>query len=118
MSETTVVKGQFGLVQSGGTGKKLKIFILQMFKPPTPNQRRDELKFINIICGVHDTLCDCYSPVQHASKILQKHLEQQQCHTDTTTAAVEDDHGLDFGEDLEKLFAQDTDVTEEDPITG
>ena len=25
VSETTVVKGQFGLAQSGGTGKKLKI---------------------------------------------------------------------------------------------
>ena len=31
VSETTEVKGQFGLDQSGGTGKKLKInFILQI----------------------------------------------------------------------------------------
>ncbi len=27
VSETTVVKGQFGLDQSGGTGKKLKIIL-------------------------------------------------------------------------------------------
>lgn len=32
VSETTVVKGQFGLDQSSGTGKILKYFILQNVK--------------------------------------------------------------------------------------
>ncbi len=88
-----------------------------MFKTPKPNQRRDELKLINIFCGVHDTLCDCYSPVEHSYNILKKHLEQQKCLTDTTTAA-EEDPAIDFGEDLEKLFAEDMEDTDENPTTG
>lgn len=68
MSETTVVKGQFGLDQSGGTGKKLKYFILQMsscYKPTFYNTQGKQNQWINDIHCTHDLWCSCDHTIKH-----------------------------------------------------
>lgn len=118
MSETTEVKGQFGLGQSGGTGKKLKMFVLQMQKSAS------NLEFVNTFVHVHDLGCSCNKPTVHCLLMLCEQLrneltteEKQQIAkclgiTTTTDAAAATAQDIDFGEDLEKLFAED--ITEED----
>ncbi len=116
MSETTVVKGQFGLDQSGGPGKKLKIFCFtDMFLTPNYSTKAKQRHLINGFVQQHDYLCHCKNPAFHCLQILTAELAPQlsekeklqikECLTTTaaaTTTTEEDDHGL---EDLEKLFA-------------
>ena len=110
MSETTVVKGQFGLDQSGGTGKKLKyIFILQMSKfqqPALYKGRALDNQWINLIIGSHDLFCGCNKPIKHLQSILPKecHSSDQENTTEKDTTHG-DDTGLEPGE-LEQLFAE------------
>lgn len=124
MSETTEVKGQFGLGQSGGTGKKLKIIIfLQMFKYPTKNNKRQELKLMNSFITSHDLTCECNHPAFHVLQVITKQLAKEltteeknqikKCLGDGTDHVTgEEDTTPDIGEDLEKLF--EGDFTEED----
>ncbi len=123
MSETTEIKGQFGLGQSGGTGKKLKIiFILQMssyYQPCRYSKRQINLQLTNTYCQVHSLNCNCNKPLQH---IILQILEQepslkedkefttklQQClSTGDTGVTHEDDFGGIGDGDLERLFAED-----------
>ncbi len=122
MSETTEIKGQFGLGQSGGTGKKLKInYILQMFISPCTTTKQKQLLLVNNFVSGHDLLCCCKSPAFHCAQIIiqqlapelkEKEKEQlKQCLTTEPSGDTAADPGpegdLDFGE-LEKLFEQDT----------
>lgn len=115
MSETTEVKGQFGLGQSGGTGKKLKIYcFLQMFRTPPRNNKALQLQLINSFISSHDIACSCSNPGFHtllitATKIgkeLTKEEKNQiiQCLGDTTTTPEEEEEP-DLG-DLDALFAE------------
>lgn len=117
MSETTVVKGQYGLVQSGGTGKKLKTktLLLQMSSFLTPSlysKNGLENQFINCVWNTHDLMCGCNDCFGHLKAILQR-KETQPClpSTEDTGTAAQDNHGEDddgFKEgDLENLFASD-----------
>lgn len=124
MSETTEVKGQFGLGQSGGTGKKLKLFYFtEMFQAPYMTNKGKQTQLINSFVHSHDLLCSCIKPTFHCLQILAQQLapelkpeEKQQIiqclstATTTTDAAGEDQD--DFIGDLEKLFEDD--ITEED----
>mgnify|MGYP002699997134 CR=1 FL=1 len=132
MSETTVVKGQFGLVQSGGTGKKLKmIFILQMsrYVKPTENTKQQQIKFVNAVVHLHDMQCDCNSPLEHSVDIIftqEKNLrfnaqEKQKIRKCLTTQEDGDlEEGVDaLGEGvLEALFEQDFGEEENPTATG
>lgn len=140
VSETTGVKGQFGLGQSDGTGKKLKIiiFILQMsvfWKPPLYGVSGREVQWLNNTAQAHDMFCGCDEPFQHFIysfakrshnygittenlRSMQKCLtttEEKGTQTDTSTDTDDDTGGpegdLTTGE-LEKLFAEDGDFTE------
>ena len=121
MSETTVVKGQFGLDQSGGTGKKLKnIFFTDMttrYIPPKSTIRQKKLQWMNLICHIHDMQCDCPSPLEHTAILL---FEQEpdlkfktpeidlikKCLTTTATSGENGDQDAIGEGDLEELFKE------------
>ncbi len=112
MSETTEIKGQFGLGQSGGTGKKLNMFILQMsnfFVEKPTNPKRDNLDMINAYVHIHDLKCNCNTPLQHIiNQLIEKEPELTKC---LTTPTTEDGRGdaVDTIEDgdLDRLFEED-----------
>lgn len=118
MSETTEIKGQFGHGQSGGTGKKLKIYIfLQMsdYIPPKYSKRQLDLQNVNTYVNVHDCSCRCKSPLKH---IIQQILHQEPTLKPwlATTIADAGNHdgekdidGFGPGE-LEALFAEGEDT--------
>ncbi len=114
MSETTVVKGQFGLVQSGGTGKKLKnSFFLQMSnlqKPTNYSKNGLNNQILNTYVNIHDLNCGCDNALKHiVLQILEKEPEIKKCLTTTTTGETTGDGEEDvLGEgDLERFFAED-----------
>lgn len=87
----------------------------------TSFNRKQQLKFTNVVVGCHDLLCNCSSPAVHSIKELITTLKNdltendkqqiKQCLGEDTTV-VAADHGtdvdtIDFG-DLEKLFGEDT----------
>jgi len=126
VSETTVVKGQFGLEQSGGTGKKLKItYFLQMNRkcPPKYNTKQLQLQHVNALVHLHDLTCSCNSPLECTiltinnqeknlkfTKEEQKQLQKWFTTTEKDTTTPEEEG---FGDgDLERLF--DEDFGEED----
>nr|UHS18286.1 MAG: hypothetical protein [Betatorquevirus sp.] len=84
--------------------------------------RKDQIKFINCLVGVHDLKCECNKPAYHSFEILAKQLAPEltteekdhlkKCLGTTTTDAAVGDHGDDFGDDLETVFADD--ITEEE----
>ena len=120
MSETTVVKGQFGLEQSGGMGKKLKItFILQMSRqcPPKYNSKQLQLQYVNTLVNIHDLNCGCDSPLECTVLTIynqEKDLkftkqEKQQLRkwlTTTEENTTQEEDAIGDG-DLERLFADD-----------
>lgn len=77
-----------------------------------------QLKFTNAVCHLHGLICNCDQPVFHSSKLLLNQLqpelpttkkqELQKCLGITPEEEDGAAAGLDFGEDLEKLFAEDT----------
>lgn len=78
--------------------------------------RAQQIKFTNCTVGLHDCLCDCDKPALHSATILLKQLapellQEEKDHLKrclgTTTGPVEEECGV-TGEDLEKLFAEDT----------
>lgn len=81
--------------------------------------KHDQLKFTNVVIHFHDYICTCNEPLIHSTKLLLKQLSKdltpkqqedlQKCLTSTRedVAAIAED-GLDIGEDLERLFAADT----------
>lgn len=87
------------------------------------NDKKLQLQYINCIVGVHDLLCNCYSPAFHAASILLKQLapelkkeekqQLQQCLTEETGTVEEETTGFDIG-DLEKLFGEEENTTEDD----
>lgn len=84
MSETTEVKGQFGLGQSGGTGKKLKIYICFTdmafpWMPTIHNVQGRTNSWINGIVQHHDTFCGCDKPFFHLFYHLHKNNGYPQC---------------------------------------
>lgn len=78
--------------------------------------KKDQLKFINCVIGIHDLKCECANPLFHSSHILLKQLapeikqqEKQQlkrCLGDEDTIKEDEDIGITPG-DLEQLFAED-----------
>lgn len=78
--------------------------------------RKEQLKLVNHFVSAHDLLCECPEPAKHCFNVLLKQLKPEfteqdknqikQCLGTATTAAVEEDAGLDPG-DLEKLFGDD-----------
>ena len=117
VSETTEIKGQFGLVQSGGTGKILKIiFILQKMSkfllPPLYTSRGLENQLRNNIYQAHDLICGCKTPKNHLL-----HLLDPECHpTDSAGGEIigKENQDADVLEDgiLQRIF--DEDFTEDD----
>lgn len=122
MSETTEVKGQFGLDQSGGTGKKLKIFYFTDMSTrwitPKTSLKQQKLQWINLLCHDHDIFCGCSSPLEHTAALIfeqepdlrfrppEKDLIQKCLTTQDTTEGDGDQDA--FGEgDLEDLFKED-----------
>ncbi len=105
------------------------------WKPPQYGPRGQDLNWLQCTLSCHDSFCGCNNPIKH---LIEKSLNSGgvydfklkdledilKCHRSTT-----DDHGdaaggeekeptgpddhIDLG-DLEKLFEQDTDFTEED----
>lgn len=120
MSETTEVKGQFGLDQSGGPGKILKIILYfsDMFKTPALSNNQKKLQLLNGITTLHDFVCCCDNPLIHTSQILLQQLSKEASKEDKNQLikclghTTEEGHGPEediLGDvDLEALFAEDT----------
>ncbi len=94
-----------------------------MFKYPTKNNRKQELKIINACIGCHDLTCECNEPAYHTLQIFIKQLKPElnkqqkdqliKCLGDGGDQDILDkDISEDVGEDLERLFAED--ITEND----
>lgn len=135
MSETTVVKGQFGLGQSGGTGKKLKACILftdmcSIWKKPKFTPRQQENQWMNLMWNTHGQFCDCEDPLTHFMILINRDgpcpkpvedILNIKClltgaPTSGDTTKEEEETGFTDG-DLENLFKEDApepDDTEED----
>lgn len=83
-----------------------------------------QLKFTNILHHVHDLACNCKNPLIHSTKLILTQLnsdltteerkELQKCLGSTQEEDATGAAELDFGEDLETLFADDID----DATTG
>lgn len=79
--------------------------------------RQQNLKFTNAVTHLHGLICECEEPVVHSLQILldqtskeltpnqQKQLQKCLGTTQEDVATAAD--GLDFGDDLEQLFAED-----------
>lgn len=124
MSETTEVKGQFGLGQSGGTGKKLKIYFYyrMSYSKQQPSlyttDRAKNNQLLNCIFGNHDLACGCQDPASHLTHLLIHNCKptkfnkeetkeiQKWCGELTEDGDQEDTTGLEPGE-LDALFAED-----------
>lgn len=82
--------------------------------------RKDSIKITNAFVAIHDLKCECDEPAVHSLKILLKQLEPEltsqqkqeikKC-LGTTTVQEEEDGGV-TGEDLERIFAEDTGETD------
>lgn len=126
MSETTEVKGQFGLDQSGGTGKKLKMYFLtdmcsKFYKKPVFGPGGQERQWLNAVFSMHDTFCGCECPASHLKHLLEStetalpmerwlHLDEQPGNGDPTKDGdTENINLLDDLDDgiLEKLFEEE-----------
>ncbi len=116
MSETTEVKGQFGLDQSGGTGKKLKILFFtemtsKLLTPALYSDNGLENQWLNVVWGTHDLICGCNSAIKHLAGILQRKGDQL-CLPSTTedagTQTTDKDGEQDAFEegDLDALFSE------------
>lgn len=91
-----------------------------MFKPQTYNDKKLQLLITNSLIHSHDLACDCNDPTFHSTLLILKQLgkeftDQQkqqikQCLGTTTEEKDTDDHGDDFGKELEDLFAEDGDT--------
>ncbi len=95
-----------------------------MFHPKTYNERRIKLELTNLAVGNHCLVCDCNKPTFHTAKILLQQLSPElspeekkqlkECLSidgGTTSKTVGTNTGIeedDFGEELEKLFQEDT----------
>ncbi len=84
---------------------------------PFFNNRKNQLKFINLCIGAHDIGCDCDTPGFHTLKLLTQQiypeLEDNHKKEIKNSLGGEDDAAAaggtdDLGEELERLFAQDT----------
>lgn len=130
MSETTEVKGQFGLGQSGGTGKKLKIYSftdMSRYQPTKQNCKQSNINWINTLVHVHDLQCNCDSPLEHTTLQIfnqEKNLRFTTTEISTiqkclTTGEEDTPEEENFGPgDLEALFADDFGEGEKDTATG
>ncbi len=100
-----------------------------MYKPITYNERKIQLQITNLTVHGHDLVCSCNEPAFHSLKIITKQLQgeltkkqKEEIKTclgitpTTADAGIKEENGDDddFGEEIEKLFAQD----QEDAATG
>lgn len=124
MSETTEVKGQFGLDQSGGTGKKLKLYFFSdmsdNFKHTYYSKKAVQKQLLNTIVGNHDLICCCDEPLTHICGLIfeqaqptnfteEQKKQIRKCLGDGDAAATPEKEDGGFGPgDLEKLFEEDT----------
>lgn len=91
----------------------------RMFLQPNYSTKQKENYLINACLHSHDLLCDCNDGTYHMLMIFTKNIgsnlpkqqkyQIQKCLGDHTAATEKD---IDFGEDLETIFADDT--TKED----
>ncbi len=96
-----------------------------MYKPVTYNELKLQKTLTNAIVGCHDLACNCPEPALHSIKLLATQLSKEltstqkqqikQCLGDTDTTGTADVPAIDFGEDLETIFADDAG---EDAETG
>ncbi len=75
VSETTEVKGQFGLDQSGGTGKTLKLYFFtemsySKYQQTYLGPKGIEQQILNSIFTTHDIGCGCPDPPTHILKLI------------------------------------------------
>lgn len=99
-----------------------------VWKKPTFSLKQQETNWLNLTWATHDQFCHCDDPWLHFLIIINKQgnapkpesdVNNIKClltgtKTDTTTADIEKDIGLEEG-DLEKLFADDGGNPEEEP---
>lgn len=79
-------------------------------------------KFVNCIANLHDLTCDCNKPIIHSLQIIIEDLKPnltteeknqlKECLGEDTKEDIIAADGLHFGDDLEKLFEDDFDVTD------
>ncbi len=88
--------------------------------PPKTTLRQKKLQWINSICHLHDTNCDCPNPLEHTVGLLFEQEPElkflpperdliKKCLTTTVTDTKEEDGDPDdIGEgDLDALFKED-----------
>ncbi len=120
VSETTEIKGQFGLEQSSGTGKKLKTILFyrmsHLYKPLQISLKHKKLQWLNSIVHNHDMFCHCDKPFQHTILgILEQEPrlpftpgEQETLRLCLSTGDRTAEDGAELGEgELDRLFEQD-----------
>lgn len=83
-----------------------------------------QLKFTNILHHLHDLACECNQPLLHSTKLIltklnpelttEERKQLQKCLGSTQEGDATGAEDIDFGEDLETLFADDI----EDATTG
>lgn len=87
------------------------------------NDKKNQLKFINSVVGIHDFTCNCNNPGFHCLKILAQQIGPElnttdkdtikKCLGDHSTADAVEDTGIDPG-DLEKLFGDQEEDADDD----
>lgn len=90
------------------------------YKPAKCSPRQTTLKWMNMLCAVHDTFCECPNPVEHTTILLHQQEPHQnftpiekdiikKCLGGEATATENTDQDGDvLGEgDLDALFATD-----------
>ncbi len=92
-----------------------------MYKQKFYNEKQLQLQITNSLIHSHDLACDCNDGIFHSSLIILKQVgkefspkQQQilkQCLGDGDAAVTTTDVGDDLGQDLEKLFEEDTAIT-------
>ncbi len=93
-----------------------------MYRQKIYNNKKLQLQITNSLIHCHDLACDCDDPTFHSTYLILQQLGKEfpenqrqklkQCLGDTDTDVLGEPTGDDLGEDLEKLFAEDT---EKDP---
>nr|UHS18384.1 MAG: hypothetical protein [Betatorquevirus sp.] len=107
------------MVQSSGTGKKLKTILFYrmttFIKPSLYKGRSLEHKWVSSIYESHDLICSCEDPIEHLSKILNLQIKKPLCLPST---AGEEDHTHTVGEDaVDQLLEGELDKLFEDDLT-
>lgn len=92
---------------------------MSRYVPVKISQKNKDLDWINTVVQVHNLRCGCEESLLHTVEEIfkQEPSIKQKCLASGDTHTTADDAGFGDG-DLEKLFAEDTDVTDSASTTG